>query len=195
MHPDVTGTVTLTLKQVTLPRGARDRARGVRLRLPRTAGTYVVLPATLQNRVFEIDYLNLIRGGMSRTRVSSGQVTQNRRRLDRASDESGVFVSGDDGSDQASKAQATGSVIDTVNNSDFWAELQIDARRRSSAAAEGRQIVVNAQSGVVFARGMPDELRAVGDYLAAHPRRRAAPGRARSQDHRGHARATASRPA
>jgi MSHA biogenesis protein MshL len=30
---------------------------------------------------------------------------------------------------------------------------------------EGRQIVVNAQSGVVFARGMPDELRAVSEYL------------------------------
>ena len=44
----------------------------------RTGGTYVVLPATLQIRVFEIDYLNLIRGGMSRTRVSSGQVTQTR---------------------------------------------------------------------------------------------------------------------
>jgi MSHA biogenesis protein MshL len=30
---------------------------------------------------------------------------------------------------------------------------------------EGRQIVVNAQSGVVFARAMPEELRAVSDYL------------------------------
>ena len=29
----------------------------------------------------------------------------------------------------------------------------------------GRQIVVNGQSGVVFARGMPDELRAIADYL------------------------------
>jgi MSHA biogenesis protein MshL len=33
-------------------------------------------------------------------------------------------------------------------------------------SGEGRQIVVNAQSGVVFARGMPDELRAVSEYLA-----------------------------
>ena len=32
-------------------------------------------------------------------------------------------------------------------------------------SGEGRQIVVNAQSGVVFARGMPDELRAIADYL------------------------------
>jgi MSHA biogenesis protein MshL len=33
-------------------------------------------------------------------------------------------------------------------------------------SGDGRQIVVNAQSGVVFARGMPDELRAVSEYLA-----------------------------
>ena len=34
VHPDVTGRVTLTLKQVTLPRGARHRSRRLRLRLP-----------------------------------------------------------------------------------------------------------------------------------------------------------------
>jgi MSHA biogenesis protein MshL len=62
------------------------------------------------------------------------------------------------------QGQATGSVIETKNSSDFWVELETTLRA-IVGAADGRQIVVNAQSGVVFARGMPEDLRAVGDYL------------------------------
>jgi MSHA biogenesis protein MshL len=160
VHPDVSGTVTLTLKQVTLPE-VLDTVRDVYgYDYRRTGGTYVVLPAALQSRVFEIDYLNLTRGGVSRTRVSSGQVTQTR------SDRSNVFADPSGVSPDAEErgGQTTGSVIDTVNNADFWAELQATLSA-ILGDGEGRQIVVNAQSGVVFARGMPDELRAVGDYL------------------------------
>jgi MSHA biogenesis protein MshL len=98
---------------------------------------------------------------MSRTRVSSGQVSQESNDSSSVSD-AGVFVSGDDTSDGSS--QVTGSVIDTVNSADFWADLDVTLKA-IVGGAEGRQIVVNAQSGVVFARAMPDELRAVADYL------------------------------
>jgi MSHA biogenesis protein MshL len=161
VHPDVAGRVTLSLKQVTLPEvlvTVRD-VYGYDFR--RSGGAYIVLPATLQNRVFEIDYLNLIRGGLSRTRVSSGQVTQTSGDRSSIAQAGAVFSSDDAG---ASEGQTTGSVIDTVNSSDFWSELQATLAA-IIGNAEGRQIVVNAQSGVVFARGMPDELRAVGEYL------------------------------
>jgi len=163
VHPDVAGNITLTLKQVTLPE-VLDTVRDVYgYDYRRTGGTYIVLPATLQSRVFEIDYLNLVRGGMSRTRVSSGQVTQNGR--DRSAESgSGNQASGSGASNDERSVQTTGSVIDTVNNADFWSELQTTLGA-ILGTAEGRQIVVNAQSGVVFARGMPEELRAVGDYL------------------------------
>ncbi len=108
VHPDVTGTLTLTLNQVTLPEVLETvrEVYGYDYRV--TAGTYVVLPATLQNRVFEIDYLNLIRGGMSRTRVSSGQVSQESDDNSSSSDESGVFVSGDDGSERPDAGHGLG---------------------------------------------------------------------------------------
>jgi MSHA biogenesis protein MshL len=79
------------LNQVTLPQVLETvrEVYGYDYRV--TAGTYVVLPATLQNRVFEIDYLNLTRGGMSRTRVSSGQVSQESDDNSSSGDESGVF--------------------------------------------------------------------------------------------------------
>jgi MSHA biogenesis protein MshL len=162
VHPDVGGRVTLTLKQVTLA-DVLDTVREVYgYDYRRTGGAYIVLPAALQNRVFEIDYLNLTRGGLSRTRVSSGQVTQ--VGSDRSNRSDGGAVSSDSGSGNDNQSQTTGSVIDTVSSADFWSELQ-GTLTAILGQAEGRQIVVNGQSGVVFARGMPDELRAVDEFL------------------------------
>jgi len=166
VHPDVTGQVTLMLKQVTLPE-VLDTVRdlyGYDYR-PTGAG-FIILPATVQTRVFEIDYLNLSRAGTSRTRVSSGQVSQvagNNRgnRSASSSSSSGMSDAGQDGNQQQ---QTTGSVIDTVNSADFWVELEATLQA-ILGNGEDRQIVVSAQSGVVFARGMPEELRAVGEYI------------------------------
>jgi MSHA biogenesis protein MshL len=165
VHPDVAGRITLTLKQVTLPE-VLDTVRDVYgYDYRRSAGGYIVLPATLQTRVFEVDYLNLVRGGMSRTRVSSGEVTSARSSRSGAQNDSGNgVVSSDADANDRRGTQTTGSVIDTVSSADFWKELETTLSA-ILGKSEGRQVVVNAQSGVVFARGMPDELRAVADYL------------------------------
>jgi MSHA biogenesis protein MshL len=163
VHPEVKGRITLTLKQVTLPE-VLDTVRDVYGYDYRRSGLgYIVLPAALQSRVFEIDYLNLIRGGMSRTRVSSGQVSQVSSDKSGAQVTDGVVTTGDQSREQ--NAQTTGSVIDTISNADFWTDLE-NTLAAIMGPGEGRQVVVSAQSGVVFARGMPDELRAVGEYLA-----------------------------
>jgi MSHA biogenesis protein MshL len=166
VHPDVKGRITLTLKQVTLAE-VLDAVRDVYgYDYRRSAGGYIVLPAALQSRLFEIDYLNLIRGGISRTRVSSGQVTQSHSDRQGSSGDSSNGLAGAEGTQQNNGpgGQTTGSAIDTITNSDFWTELQ-STLGAILGSGEGRQIVVNAQSGVVFARGMPEELRAVADYL------------------------------
>jgi MSHA biogenesis protein MshL len=165
VHPDVSGALSLTLKQVTLL-DVLDTVRDVYGYDYRYSGTgFIVLPATLQSRVYEIDYLNLIRGGRSRTRVSSGQVSQ-AVSSDNNSGRSSNSSSNDDSGSNRSQNQGdtTGSIIDTVSATDFWSGLgaTLDA---ILGTGEGRQVVVNAQSGIVFARGMPEELRAVGEYL------------------------------
>jgi MSHA biogenesis protein MshL len=162
VHPDVSGTLSLTLKQVSL-REVLDTVRDVYgYDFRRSGNSYVILPATLQTRVYEIDYLNLSRAGMSRTRVSSGQVTQ----ASGTDDNQSSNGNNDSGSRSGGRdsGETMGSVIDTTSSADFWSDLG-GALNQILGSGEGRQIVVNAQSGVVFARGMPEELRAVGDYL------------------------------
>jgi MSHA biogenesis protein MshL len=161
VHPDVAGRLSLTLKQVTVL-DVLDTVRDVYGYDYRRNGTgYIVLPATVQNRVFEVDYLNLIRGGRSRTLVSSGQVSQVG-----SSDSSRGATTDNNGTARSGRNQgeSTGSVIDTTNVTDFWSELGATLRL-ILGEGDGRQVVVNAQSGVIFVRGMPEELRAVGEYL------------------------------
>lgn len=163
VHPEVSGTLSLTLKQVSLEE-VLDTVREVYgFDYRRSGNAWIVLPANLQTRVYEIDYLNLSRAGLSRTRVSSGQVSQASGSEDQSrTGGSGDLVSGPDSSRRGSETM--GSVIDTVSASDFWSDLG-STLRAILGPGEGRQVVVNAQSGVIFARGMPDELRAAGDYL------------------------------
>ncbi|MGD2168277.1 MAG: pilus (MSHA type) biogenesis protein MshL [Gammaproteobacteria bacterium] len=161
VHPDVAGRLTLSLRQVSLIEvleTVRD-VYGYDFRVNRAS--VVIMPATLQSRVFEIDYLNLTRGGQSRTRVSSGQVSMT------SNDSNTVAASGESSQAQTSNSvtSTVGSVIDTYSESDFWSDLGATLRQ-IIGPGEGRQIVVNAQAGVVFARGMPEELRAVEEYLA-----------------------------
>ena len=160
VHPDVRGNISLSLKQVTLTEVLATIRTVYGFDFRSTPAGYIVLPATLQNRVFEIDYLNLIRAGTSRTRVSSGQVSQ----TGRGGRDSDVFDTTGNGDGNQRGNQTTGSRIDTTTSADFWAELE-RTLQAIVGSEQGRQVVVNAHAGVVFVRAMPEELRSVGDYL------------------------------
>ncbi len=165
VHPDVKGRITLTLKQVTITE-ALDAARelyGFDYR--RVANGYMIVPATVQTRVFQLNYLDLQRVGVSRTRVSSGQVTQNAN-----------SQSGDSGeTDQTTQTSSTtGTAVLTRNETDFWKEVQANIGMLVSGGAKddtesgavfNNNVVINRQSGVIVVRAMPEELRAVADYL------------------------------
>ena len=80
VHPDVDGEISLMLKQVTVAEVLDVVSEVYGYHYRRTPAGYVVFPATLQSRIFHINYLDLQRSGVSRTRVSSGQVSEGNRR-------------------------------------------------------------------------------------------------------------------
>ena len=76
VHPEVSGTLTLDLKNVTtedVMATVRD-VYGYEYR--HSHGVYQVYPARMRSQVFKVNYLDIQRQGGSRTRVSSGQVSQ-----------------------------------------------------------------------------------------------------------------------
>ncbi len=157
VHPGVQGVISLRLKNVTVA----DVLETVRdlygFDFRRNATGWQVFPATLQTRLYPVNYLNVNRTGTSNTRISSGQL------LDSGSSSSGVS----DGSSTLS-----GSSVKTESTTDFWNELQATLQAmlglsNQSAGSSGRVVVVSPQAGVVTVRAMPDELREIETFLKA----------------------------
>mgnify|MGYP002622240168 CR=1 FL=1 len=166
VHPDVDGEISLMLKQVTVAEVLDVVSEVYGYHYRRTPAGYVVFPATLQSRIFHINYLDLQRSGVSRTRVSSGQVSEGNRR----SGGGGIGVIGGAAggiapvSGGTDSQQLSGSRIETSYDADFWVELE-ETLVQMLGGAPGHQVVVNSQTGVIVVRAMPDKLRSIADYL------------------------------
>lgn len=159
LHPEVAGRISLTLKNVTVPEVINIVRDVYGYDFRRTANGFMVLPASIQSRIYQVDYLNLDRSGKSETRVSSGQLSGGQGEDDTPA---GVFRQGGLGSNVTVRPS---TLIETRGGSDFWSELEA-ALRAIVGDADGRNVVVNAQTGVILVRAMPEEHRHVADYLA-----------------------------
>ena len=147
---DVHGTISLNLKEVTVPEalGAIRDVYGYEYR--REGNRFFILGNEMQTRLFNVNYLNLIRKGKSDTRVSSGNTSS--------------------GTGGAGAAAAGGSLnnsqVETASQSDFWKDIQTTLAALVGVEG-GRKVIVNSQTGIIAVRAMPDELRLVEDYLGA----------------------------
>ncbi|MCW8943747.1 MAG: pilus (MSHA type) biogenesis protein MshL [Sedimenticola sp.] len=152
VHPQVEGALSLSLKQVTIP-DVMDVLRDVYgYEYQSVRNGFHVLPARLQSRIFQVNYLNMKRSGSSQTRVSSGQVSS-----------SGDSEESSDDSGDASGV-TSGSEINTTSDADFWTELST-ALQSIVGTGTDRSVVVSPQSGIVVVRAMPHELREVEAFL------------------------------
>jgi MSHA biogenesis protein MshL len=150
LHPDVSGTISLNLKEATVPEalGVIRQVYGYEYR--RENNRFFILGSDMQTRMFPVNYLNLSRKGMSDTRVSA----------------SGLSATGATaGSGGSTSTQgASGVQIQTQTQTDFWKDLTT-ALAAIVGADGGRKVIINPQAGVVLVRAMPDELRLVEEYL------------------------------
>lgn len=151
VHPEVSGQVSLDLKQVTVEEVMQLVREVYGYEYSYGVSGYVVLPARLQSRIFHVNYLNIARGGESNMSVSSGQILQS--------------SSGSSDDDSASNTDSsTSSSIVTETRTDFWNGLASTVKTIVGTGAE-RSVVVDPQAGLVIVRAMPSELRDVDNYL------------------------------
>ena len=147
VHPDVDGTISLTLSDVTIEEVMALTQRVFGYEYERTRTGFIVLPARLEARVFHINYPNLRREGVAQTRISSGDAMR---------DVSNLV--------DAQSGPTPGSVVNTVGATDFWLEIE-GALQSLLGDAEGRSVVLSPHSNLVVVRGLPSELREVDSYL------------------------------
>lgn len=160
VSPDVTGTISANLKDVTIFE-ALDAIREQYGYDYKVEGTRIYIKAlTLQTRVFQVNYLTGNRKGTSEIRVSSGSISDASSTSTAAGATAPATTSG-----STSRTQDS-SKISTTSSSDFWGELKasLDAIVGNK---DGRSVVISPQSGVVVIRAMWDDLRNVNAYLKA----------------------------
>jgi len=178
LEPGVGGTITLKLKNVTLIEvlDAVREAYGYDYR--RIPSGFVIVPAAMQTRLFQVNYIDLERRGTSRTRVSSGQVGQSSSAATSGgaapgadaqsqglSEPAGAVFAGRNGGKDADRIkEITGTSISTRSSSDFWPELEASLKDLVGTNG-GRAVIVNAQSGIIAIRANPRELRDVQQFL------------------------------
>ena len=168
VHPDVKGTVSLELGEVTVTE-VMDIMRNVYgLDAVLNNSTFQVYPDVLRTEIFQIDYLNIKRSGVSDMQVSAGSVADsggqgrsNGQSLDIRDDHS-INVSGEQG--KGGQGGVVGTSVSTSGYSDFWIELE-DTLNAIISTDIGAQVVVTPQAGLVVVRAKPDSLSAVRNYL------------------------------
>ena len=157
MHPDVGGTLSVTLRGVTV-KEALESIRDVYGYDFKIDGRRITIYApTLQTRVFNVNYPTSQRTGNSELRVSSGAVSQT------TSGGSATSTSTGSGS---STSQTESSRVSTTSKSDFWGELSV-AVKGLIGNGEGRNVITSPQAGIMAVRAMPEELRQVDKFLKA----------------------------
>ncbi len=161
VHPEVTGNVTLNLKNVTISEVLMIVREIYGFDYKKKGSNYFIYPNAMQTRLFHINYINLIRSGSSTIDVSSGQITKT---------EGGSSDSSNNSTSSSSSSSTANTKFGTQLKTEFkvnlWDELSASLRT-IIGNKEGREIVVNPQTGVILVKAMPDELQRVEEFLEA----------------------------
>jgi MSHA biogenesis protein MshL len=167
IHPAVSGTISVSLKDVTLLE-ALDSIRDLYGYEHSIEGSRILIqPAGLQTRVFRVNYLTAQRRGSSDVRVQSGSVADVGNAgipPGQASPAAPIPGTLPGGQPLPVARSIDSSRVSTQQLNDFWADLR-SAVQSIVGNAEGRNVVVTPNSGIVMVRAMPAELRSVEQYL------------------------------
>lgn len=179
VHPDVDGSITLSLKDVTLTEALEVISDIYGYEIKSENRMIRVFPAGLRTETITLDYLALQRMGLSQTSVSSGGVKDN-------DDQNGLYggansynnsllggvggiggqgnLSNDGRNGMNSAMQTNGSSISTQSETDMWGDLK-EIIQGIVGEGDGRRVVVSPQAGLVTVTALPSELRAAREFL------------------------------
>jgi MSHA biogenesis protein MshL len=162
--PEVSGNVSVTLKNVTVIE-ALESLRDLYGYDFRVNGHRVlVMPNTVQSRLFKVNYLPGRRQGASDLRVNTGSAAM-------ATAGNNAQNGGNANSPAAPAAGQNARADDsahvrTTSDADFWAEVQASLNALVGNAG-GRGVVLNPAAGIIVVKATPAELTQVERYLSA----------------------------
>lgn len=146
VHPDVSGSISLNLRQATLKDSLAALSQLYGYGIEHKNGVYQIYPNGVRTRTFNVNYLMLTRQGQSQTAISGSNLSNS-------------------DSDSGSTSSNDATRISTESTNDFWSDLE-SALSRLIGSKDDRVVVTNPQAGLVSVRANPSELALVEDFLS-----------------------------
>ncbi len=173
VHPEVEGLISLELNDVSLEdvlNVCRD-IYGYEFKLNR--GIYSIYPRKLRTEIFQINYLDVQRVGVSDTSVlvgqfESGDDDDNSGGGSNSSSESNSLLDSGDGEEGSSNSASTvipSSRVQTLNKTNFWRGLYDMVEALIGGQTDGRTVMVTPQAGMMVVKALPHELSSVREFL------------------------------
>jgi MSHA biogenesis protein MshL len=168
VHPDVTGEISLDLKQVVLADVFDLVSEIYGYEIERKKNIYRIYPSGMRTETFAINYLLMTRDGSTQTSITSGGVSQESGNNSSGNNSQNGFSGNSSNSGNnstfGSGNNSNGTSISTRTETDFWAEL-LATLESMIGQGEGKSVMVTPQAGLVTVRAMPKEIRAVKAFL------------------------------
>ena len=181
-HPELEGTISLELKNVTVTEVLNVTREVFGYEYKYQSGIYTIFPRKLRTEIFPINYLDVKRVGVTDTSVLIGEITSssggnnnnsnnnNNNNNGNSNNSSGgnnllSFLEDGESSNTRSAGISPGTRVQTLTTADFWSGINKAIIEIIGGDAEGRFVMTNPQSGLVVVKAMPRELNAVRDFL------------------------------
>lgn len=157
---DVRDLISIQLKDVTLDEALDALRDAYGLEYEMKGRRLHISKPKLISKTFQMNYLLGSRSGRSDVRVSSGSISDSGGQAAGAAGQAGSVQSAGSGGVKGMEA----SRITTSLQNDFWAGMS-SSLNSMVGKENGKEVVINPQSGLVFVRAMPSEMREVEAYL------------------------------
>ncbi|MBU3005071.1 pilus (MSHA type) biogenesis protein MshL [Paraglaciecola arctica] len=168
IHPEVTGEISLDLKQVALEEVFDLVSEIYGYEIERKRNIYRIYPSGMRTETFAINYLLMTRDGSTQTSITSGGVTQDSGNNNSNNNSQNGYTGNSSNSGSSSSygtnTNSNGTNISTRTETDFWTEL-LETLESMIGEGDGKSVMVTPQAGLVTVRALPKEIRAVKAFL------------------------------
>jgi MSHA biogenesis protein MshL len=171
IHPEVSGSISLDLKQVTLEEVFSLLTDIYGFHIQKNGTIYRVFPAGMRTETFTVNYLMMQRDGSTQTSIISGGVAQgggsNRsgnQSQNNLSGSGGGGLGGSGSGNRNGSGAGNGTTISTSIETNYWDSLE-KSLMSMLGDQEGRSVLVSPQAGLVSVRALPEELKNIRNFL------------------------------
>ncbi len=172
VHPDVSGTISISLNGVTLSEVIKVVEDIYGYEVSREGRILRIFPSGMRTETYPLNYLYMEREGLSLTSVSSGRISDGNDNSNSNSNNNSSNSSSSNSSNNSNSSSnndntdnTNGTFIRSTTKTNFWGELEKTLVSIIGNTGGGRQVVVTPQAGLVTVRAYPDELRQVSTFL------------------------------